>query len=354
MISMNSVESNKRYEVCNLTQDSSLFDGYYKDEYPVKDDILRKLSKDLGFSYDLYKTMRSISPAAASSLVASMSQQSQHTEITLLLDEEQVVGYSLEAPRTPLLNSEFLKRAKSLLESSSEVAVAEVHYHKDDTISSVLVKRTQPITLEKKYSDSKPPKTFQYDIGVLLVNEELSTAYSRLVVYINGHPVYLPASYYNSTITRFKRSTGSSSEAFEVLLLKVIEDLRDNELYNKIDEFHNRYRANKDILVTYEEFQSLIKNLRRIPTVIEDNSCLERLQQKYEDFEKKYSRIDEQKSSYIWRCTAIVNTNIDDLIRITTGVLNELCAPPIEYYAIRELLGSYISTNRIATEIAME
>lgn len=353
MFNIDSLKSNKRYETYNLTVDSSLFRGYYKDKYLVTGDILRKLSKDLGFSYDLYTTLLGISPEAAHSLVNSMSKQSGHEEITLLLDEEKVLGYSLESPRTPLLNIDFLKRAFSLVEASENVEISETHYLPEDTISTIILKKVTPVIVEERY-EGKESKKFEYNIGVLVVNDELSTTYSRLVLYVNDHPLYLPASYYNSTVSRYKRSTGSSSEAFEVLLLKIMEDLRDDELHNKIYDLHYRYRSNKNILATYEEFNNVLKTMRRIPTIIEDNSCLESLLAKYSNFERKYVKMEEQKSSYIWRCTAIGGTTIDSLINITTGILNDLLAPSSEYMRIRELLGEYLSTGRIATEIAVE
>jgi len=345
--------TNKSYAVYDLVSDASIFRGYYQEKYAVSTDILRKLSKDLGFSYDLYLTMLNIAPSAADSLVASMSQQSNHKEITLLLGKDSVLGYSLESPRTPLLNSDFLKRVSSIVEASSEVQVAEKNYHPEDTTASVIIKKVAPIIIEEKY-EGKPSKSFEYNIGILVVNDELSTTYSRLVLYIDNQPLYLPASYYSATSSRFKRSTSDAAEALEVLVLKIIEDLRENEMYNKIYDFHYRYRANKYVLSTYEEYNNVLKTMRRIPTVIEDNSCLEKLVSKYENFERKYIKIDEQKSSYIWRCTAVEGTSIDELIRMTITILNELCAPAVEYAAIRELLGEYLSTSRIATEIATD
>lgn len=353
MINTLNTHCNKEYVVYSLLGDTELFQGHYGDKYLDSDSILQRLAKDLGFTYDLYTTLLSISLPAATSLVNSMSKQSNHTEITLLVDEEKVLGYSLEAPRTPVLNNEFVDRTLSLVETSDSVEVSEVYYHPEDTISSIIIKKVKPITIEEKY-EGKDSKFIDYDIGILLVNDELSTTYSRLVMYIDGHPLYLPASYYNSTISRYKRSTGSSIEALEVLILKIIDDLREDELLNKIQDLHYRYRANKSILATYEEYNTVMKTMSRIPTIIDDKSYMESLVSKCENFERKYVKMDSQKSSYIWRCTATSNTSIYDLISITISILKDMCAPPIEYANIRELLGSYISTDRIATEIAME
>lgn len=348
------IKYNKKYEKCNLSEDPTIFYGCY-DKYEASYDLLKRLARDLGFSYDLYRTLYNISREAADSLVTSMSKQSNLKEIFLLLDEEnaQVVDYSLDSSRAPILNSDFISRVSSLAETSSDISMTEVHYLPSDKISSVIIKRVAPIVVEENYiTGSVVPH--EYNIGILLVNDEANSAYTRLVLYLDDQPVYLPSSYYNSTTTRFKRSTNNSSESLEVLVLKIIDDLRGEDLLEKIKEFHYRYRANKDIAATYEEYNTLLRTMRKIPTVIEDNSVLEDLIHKNENFERHYSTLDDKKSSYIWRCTAIGDITIGALVSITSNILKEIAAPPIEYFPVRELLGTYVSTNRIVQEIAKE
>lgn len=348
------VTDNKYYKKCTLSEDASIFNGFL-DNHEIDVDILRRLSKDLGFSYDLYNTLNDIDPEAAKAMVISMSTHSKHPEILLLIDKENnsVLNYSLESERAPLLNSEFIKRVSSLVGTSDSVSLSEVYYHKDDSYSSVVIKKNDPIIIEEKY-EGKESNFIEYNIGVLLVNDEVNAAYSKLVLYVNDQPLYLPASYYNTTTSRYKRSTSSSSEALEVLVLKIIDDLRENALHQKIYDLHYRYRANKYIYSSYEEYNTVLRTMRKIPTIIEDNSYLESLLSKYEEFEKKYVRLEDQKSSYIWRCTALSNITVGALVDMTTRIMSELSAPPVEYTAIRELLGSYISTNCIAEEIAKE
>lgn len=348
------VSNNKRYEKYNISEDISIFDGTLK--YMIDISLVERLAKDLGFSYSLYSTLVDINKESAKAMIRHMSLQSKHTEIHLLVDEESnaVVDYSLDSDRTPLLNSDFINRVQSLVATSDAIRLSEVYYSKEDKVASVIIRKVSPILIEEKY-EGKESNFIDYDIGVLLVNDESNTTYSRLVLYVDGrHPIYLPASYYNSTASRYRRSTNNSAEALEVLVLKIIEDLREDELKNKIYELHYQYRTNKSILASYEEYNTLLRTMRKIPAIIDDNSFLDTLTEKYENFEKKYTHVDSQKSSYIWRCTALGDTTIGNLVSITSQILSDLYAPPVECFTIRELLGSYISTNRIAEEIAKE
>lgn len=348
------LRDNKIHVIHNLVSDPRVFVGYLG-EYMIPEDILKRLSKELGFSYDLYETIYKKDPVLADSLVVSMCDQHARQEVVFLVDVENklVVDYIFSDGRVPILNIDFLKRVESLVGTSSEIEIDEVYYHPEEKLSSVLIKRVDPVIIEEKY-ENKDSNIIKYDIGILLVNDEINSVYSRLALYVDGEPLYLPASYYNSTNTRYKKSTASSVEALEVLMLKIIEDLRENTLYNKLYDLHFRYRANKYILSSYEEYNTLLRTMRKIPTIVEDNSVLEKLLSQYENFEQKYSNLDDQKSSYIWRCTALSDITVGALISITTKILSDLKAPPMEYYNIRELLGGYISTHRIADEIARE
>lgn len=348
------MSKNKRYEIYNLTEDVSIFRGYYVN-YSVDVSLLKRLSKSLGFSYDLYLTMLKASELSADLLVKSMSSQSNIEKVVLLLDDEDmvVVDYSIDSERYPILNDEFIARVRSLAETSRDISISEVYYHDKDTISSVILKKNDPIVVEEKYID-KASKYIDYSVGILLVNDETNSVYSRLVIYVEGQPLYLPASYYNATNTRYRRSTSSSVEALEILVLKVIEDLRDENLKDRIYDIHYKYRSNKEIAASYEEYTSVLRTMRKVPTIIEESSYLESLLEKYEAFERKYSHLEEKKSSYVWRCTAISDLSVGSLISITSRILTDLGAPPIEYMNIRDLLGTYLSTDRIVEEIARE
>ena len=257
------MSKNKRYEIYNLTEDVSIFRGYYGN-YSVDVSLLKRLSKSLGFSYDLYLTMLKASELSADLLVKSMSSQSNIEKVVLLLDDEDmvVVDYSIDSERYPILNDEFIARVRSLEETSRDISISEVYYHDKDTISSVILKKNDPIVVEEKYID-KASKYIDYSVGILLVNDETNSVYSRLVIYVEGQPLYLPASYYNATNTRYRRSTSSSVEALEILVLKVIEDLRDENLKDRICDIHYKYRSNKEIAASYEEYTSVLRTMRR-------------------------------------------------------------------------------------------
>lgn len=349
------VTENKRYIKYSLKDDpSSILDGYLND-IVVSDGVLERLSKDLGVSRSIYEALKLVENNPLN-IVSYMSLKNKHPEVYLLedIDEKVIIGYSLDGERAPILNSEFIKRVTSLSETSDDIEISEVYYSKEDTTSTVILKKKDPITVEEKYGEES--KYYDYNIGVLIVNDETSTSYTRLVVYLDGQPLYLPASYYNTSLSRYRRSTASSVEALEVLILKVITDLREDYLSSKLKEFHYRYRANKNIVTTYEEYNTLLRTMRKIPTVIEDNSYITPLLDRYEIFERNYSSsIEDQKSSYLWRCTAVSDdTSIGTIVHIVSSILSDMRAPSLEYFNIRELLGSYVSTTRIVEEIAKE
>ena len=120
---------NKRYVICDLSEDTSLFKGYYED-YEIDVDILSKLSKSLGFSYDLYTALFRVDKNSADIMVKSMMSQNNIDKIVLLLDEEnmRVINYSLDSERVPVLNKEFINRVKSLSETCEELDLSEIYY----------------------------------------------------------------------------------------------------------------------------------------------------------------------------------------------------------------------------------
>lgn len=342
---------NKNYIGCSLVEHPEIFRGYLNDKYSVSDEILSRLSRDLGFSFDMYNTILNIDNNTADKLVVSMSTKNNHKDIYFLVDEDtqDVLGYSLDSTRTPILNEVFIKRTKSLAETSNDIEIDDTYIISEDTMSSIILKKVDPIIVDLGSSQTS------YDIGVLVVNNELDSVYCRLVIYIDNQPIYLPASYYNVTTNRYKKSTGTSEEALEVLLLKVIDDMREDELKYKLQDFHLKYRVNKDILVTYEEYHTLLRAMMKIPSIIvEDYSLIDSVKVREDDFEHKYAKLEDQKSSYIWRCTALGDLTIGGLVHLASKVLTDLNAPSMEYYNVRELLGNYLSTSRIASEIARE
>lgn len=344
---------NKVYHQCPV--DMTLFSGSVKvddAEYEVPVDILKKLSKSLGFSYDMFLSLASVDLNLASELIARTANDKSLEEITVLLDTEEnlVTDYSGDKNRSLVLNSDFIKTVERIVSTSDEVKISSEYYDKKSTTSSIIVKKVAPVTVEETTLTMVTP--VNYSVGVLLVNEESNGSYTRLVIYVDDQPLYLPASFYNSTAARFNRSTSSPLGALEVLALKVVEDLRDDSLVGRIKDLHYRYRYNKGLSLSYEEYNSLLKTIRKIPTVIDNEISLDSLTREYYGFENKYINMEEQKVSYLWRCTAVSSLTLESMLSKVVDLLNSLYAPLPEYYKVRELLGSYISTNRMVSEIA--
>ena len=352
----NKLYPTKVYETVDMTSGSELFSGYYN-EYRVPETVLSKLfrnfSKEIGISYELYKVLYDNNPTLANSLIENRFPLD---KIVLLLNTEDmvVVDYLLGTDRLPILNADFVNRVLSMVAANSHVSVAEINYAKDVEISSVLIKKVDPVVIEEKF-EGRESNFVEYEVGILVTNDELNTTSSRLIVYHEGQPMYLPPSYYNATSARFKKSTENSQEALEVLVLKIVEDLRENLIADRVYDFHYTYKANRNIRASFEEYNNLLRTLKKIPTVLEeeDPEILSDLDHS-EDFETIYPQLSEQKPSYIWRCTAYTSVTIGDLLDDTVSFLNSLNAPTNEYDSIRDLLGTYMSTKRIAGEIAKE
>lgn len=347
------IENNKSY-VRNPLPDSTLFRiAEQTSENEIS--LLKQLSKDLGFSYELYCEIAILSTETADKFLTNVCRAKKVEEVVFLVDKNtQKLGYTLDTSRLPILNYEFLARVISLSETCSDIELKSISYNPDSSISSVIVKRKTPISIEEKFLNKDSEYT-EYEVGILLTNDELSGTSARLVIYINGQPLYLPSSYYTSSTARYKKSTSDSVEALEVLMLRVIDDLRDDNLVERIQNLHYRYLENQKVSATYEEYRAVLRTLRRIPEIIENNELLAPLVSPYDtNFEEKYSGIEDQQSSYVWRCTALSDLTIANLLDITTTILNNLVEDSSDYTTIRELLGSYISTPRIVREIAKE
>ena len=344
---MNIENDHKNYQSCSILD---IYSGTL--DYEISEDIMKKLSRELGFSYDLYLNLAAVNHEAALTLLKSIIKQS---DILLLVDcdTDVVYGYTLETERKPILNSQFMSTVRSLLETTDQLIISEPDYSEESTISSVILRKKEPIQIEEKY-ENKESNFIPYDVGVLLSNDELGVASCRLVLYVEKQPLYLPTSLYNSSTSRYKRATSNSLDALEVLILKIIEDFQGDFINNRIRDLHYRYRYNKHIVVSYEEYNTLLRTLRKMPTIIEDDSPLDPIISIYHKFESIYNNLTDKRTSYIWRCTALGAFTIEELVTGTCRILSDLYAPVSEYYDIRELLGSYISGTRIAEDIAFK
>lgn len=343
----------KYYIDISLQEHPEIFRGYYEN-MALNTDTLEKLSKDIGIKYEFYDAVNILNPGAADSLVLSMSKKFKIDNICFLIEDDSIIGYSIEESKYHILNEDFMNRVSSLVEFEKDYEIVEQYYTSQDSLASILIKRKTPFNVEiTKISGELV--SHPYEIGVLIVNDELNNTYCRLVVFIEGKPVYLPASFYNATNTRFRRSTQNATEALEVLVLKVKEDLMSDVFRDKMQDIHRRYNISKSLLISFEEYTSLLRCMKKIPTIIdEDYASLSELLADYETFEKRYAHIEEQKSSYIWRCTAKSEYTVGSIIISALNILAEVKAPVLEYMSIRELLGSYMSTPRIIEEIAQE
>lgn len=347
--------ANKSYQKFSLKDSKHVFNGYI-DDYEIPESVLVRLSKDLGLPLSLCTTLSDIGyEHSIDDLIHTQSVKKKMPEITILKDDmtKKILGYTYNPERPPVLNEDFIHRYESTLEMSKDIFTeVERYYLENDTKSTVLIKKVDPLTVRVGHSDGSIDE-YSYEIGVYIINDELDTTYCRLAVFLDGNPIYLPATMYNLTASRYNKSTDSSKDALEVLLLRLQDDLRGEELLGKLTDFHTKYVWNTALQVSYEEYKRISTQVLKIPTTEGNKSYLESLSLTYEDFENRYSNIEERGSAYIWRCTAFIeNGTIGALVYSILELLKSLGAPSDEYESIRYTLGEILSNKCIASEIA--
>ena len=135
---MNIENDHKNYQSCSILD---IYSGTL--DYEISEDIMKKLSRELGFSYDLYLTLAAVNHEAALTLLKSIIKQS---DILLLVDcdTDVVYGYTLETERKPILNSQFMSTVRSLLETTDQLIISEPNYSEESTISAVILRKKEP------------------------------------------------------------------------------------------------------------------------------------------------------------------------------------------------------------------
>lgn len=338
------------------TEALDLASEYQLDKYLIPKSMLEMYAKDVGLSIHLYKMIHTANPEAANSIYEACRKAKGIEFTDLLVDESGgVYGYlnNVEESRLPILNLLFNNYVISSV--SDYLDVVENYYLDPETKSYVLLKRRTPLKIVPRSVEGthsvEGTEEFEYSIGVLVTNDELYNVSCRLVLFIDDQPVYLPASQYSVTNTRYNKTTENSYEALQVVMLRVIEDLTTENLSSKLVQMHYMLEKAKSTEVTYEEYNTVLRELSKLVITAgaaeEDIAAVSSM---IDDFEQDYPYIEEKRSSYIWRCSALSDKDMYQLVTATLQVLRKFHFSDVQ--DIRNLLGTYITTNRIATELA--
>lgn len=246
--------------------------------------------------------------------------------------------------REPVLARAFINDTVKFFDIYTEVEVSEILYEPDTNISSVTV-----LLVKKAEYNVRP-----YRLGVVFTNNELDSITARLVMkYDDGDYYYLPSKMYNLSSSRYAKTTSTSSEALNILLVRVSEDLLGTAISEKESFVTSRILESANKKITLQEYSALVTTLSNMSYESQlDESEIEDILSEVStlnDFETIYNTL---RSDYLWKCTALSGNSFDDMFRVidtlpSSHVFYPRCLP-----YLRDLLGDYLMNVRICQMLA--
>ena len=344
-------DPNKFYISVNLSEHREVFEGVLSHKgstYEIAPCVVDELCKKSGIPTNMSKILKCKDKNLwiENNILLYNYYYNSAPLVYLVVDNS--VEYITSKSIPPVLNTEFLRVAGSFFEDYGYLVDMDSYsYDQSRTISEFTVFKRE----KHNYAGR------DYILGVLFTNDELSNISCTLVAEVDGIRFYLPSKYYNLSSSRYSRSTSNSIEAFQMLLLRVIEDISDENWYSIIPEVNTNIVSCQRTPATYEDYKRLsqLVNKSAINSDISEGEIkdiLESLEDTLADFEKNYSDPDSMNKSYIWRCSALSEHTIYDLIvsLISTTRAHEYY--PETMRDIFKSIGDMIMLDNIATELA--
>lgn len=341
----------KSYETIVLKDHRSLFTKkevtVNNRTYHISDDIIDEISRMSGVPKSLTRVMKSHSYELWVDTVISMCDYYYTGNITLFLNGDTVQQVLFDKVR-PLLNTEFLHVMSSLLLDYQDiVTIDSFNYKEDSNESDMTVYRC----------DSHEYLGKSYRLGVVFFNDEYKSVTCRQVVEVDGVQFYLPSKYFNLTAARYLKTSDDRGEALSQLVLRVLEMMSKDSWYSVIPEVAMNILNCEKIKLTYEEYKQSYRTLSYVAAQSELDAeelrdKLSFLDEEFSDFNRNYPLIDEKKSSYIWRCSALSDSTIMDMVRCMNSWAYSSIFYPETLKHIRYLIGDFIMLSRISTNLA--
>lgn len=317
------------------------------ESYHVSDDIINSIYRQVGISAGLVNFLSKNAPDMLRDLVLRLYSNLHDCKIILLVssEEKSVLGFST-ATQIPLLNSEFSHSIDSFFEMSDGLEVVGTD-DVEDTTSSRLVFRKDSFNINER----------EYKLGVLFRNDELDSMTCRLVVLTEGITFYLPTKYYNLSTARYSRSTSNSLDAAKIIYLRVLEDMMSDTWQNKLLDVAMSIDASMKIKLSYEEYSQVLRVVKSSALLsgIEDeelSDLISDIASRVDDFEMNYPQLSEKSHSYIWRCSALSDNCIFDMITAVNDILSKYYLYPQYLSDVKILLGDLLMNDRIMTYLA--
>ena len=331
-----------------LSSNSLLYEGNH---YEVPMPIVETICKNSGIPATLMNILKRNNPELLISNILSGCDYYYKGNLNFLIENDRVLSVSFNK-NTPLLNKKFISIMESTLEDYSDiVSISSLSYDVNSLESSITIYPTEGFV----YNNTS------YNLGVVFENDELDTISCKLLSKLGDIEFYLPSKYFNLSASRYMRTSKDMEEALRQLIIRVLESIQDRDRwFSLILEVDICIRNCKKIKVTYEEYKNVIKLLNKISSDSDIN------EDEYEDiknsldseflndFVSNYPAIDEKKNSYIWRCSALSELSIYDLVMFVNDWKNSKVFYPSCDKDIMRLIGDFIMLERVSMNLAVK
>ena len=305
----------------------------------LKDNILDSLLRDLNIKASVYQEIKNLPTRYAKSQIINIfSKTSNVSELLILEDAEsnEILGYTTDSEREYLLRD--------------QLDTCLNHTTFNDNFSLKLDYQISPTEYVMVYL-WKHDLAHHKDVGVMIDHNELGSTTIRLIKEIEGFIVYLPPKYYNLSSSRYYSE--SLAEAVETMISKTIEDFQGDQIDLRMNDFLLMYNHSKEACTSFEEYQRVLREFKRLPEVIDNSDLIKNLEDILLNYEESYAQITEKKSSYIYRCTALNDTMpIESMYKQVIKLVHDIYPLPENTHRLRELFGEYFGSPRISSEIA--
>lgn len=267
-----------------------------------------------------------------------IAQRENISQIHLLSDEKTIIDI-LPNPNSPTIHDVFFKTVERELEDYFDILEVSI-----DPLSPNVV---YVVALEKSKRDG------DFKLGYLIINDEVYGASGRIIVLYKNTFVVLPAKHGTYSSGRYLKTSDSSVQALEMMLLRMREESLGDRFSDTIGLCHIVF--SDDTKITCEEYNRIVNNAfislasRGMAGDI-DFSELSLTDQMVE----KYGEVVESLiGKYLWRCTAVSDYTLTDVLSKLSDALKEISNELYIDPSLMTELGNTIFSERLLKEIAL-
>lgn len=319
----------------------------------LTDSMRDSLCRFVGLSPSLNRGLYSTDKDLWYKVLNKLYQYHHKEEVILLLSKNSVdnCSYSVKgicnnSSRESITTKCFIDKVLSYFETYPEIEISDIEFSNLDTKSSVILLSKE----EYLFKDKK------FRIGVAVFNDETSNSYTRMVIkYTDSDYYYLPSKIYNLSSSRYDKTTSSSMESLEILLLRVVEDMTSSILSEKIDYIIDRMYNSYESKLSYNEFNRALVLIRNVYTASDvDGDIINDIVSLFDKFDTFETTYGQKNHDYLWQCTAFSDYSVGDILEVLDSLYKEYTLYPENVIFLRELLGEYLISPRVCETIAVK